>query len=186
MTVQITRRPFTVTDYRRMLEAGILSEDDRVELIDGEVRAMSPIEPFHAAIVKRFNALLNQLIADTNIISIQDPIQLSDYTEPEPDIAILRLQEDFYATQHPTPPDVLLIIEVADSSVEYDREEKIPRYAQAGIPEVWLVDVANETVEQYTQPRIDQYGAKQTFERGQVIRVQSVPQIEILVNRMFG
>jgi len=103
MTVQILRWQFTVADFARMIEAGIFAEDDRVELIDGEVRAMSPIGPRHGAIVKRLNALMSRQIADRAILSVQDSIQLTDYTEPQPDLAVLRLREDFYVQAHAVP-----------------------------------------------------------------------------------
>jgi len=113
MAVQILRWQFTVADFARMVEAGILAEDDRVELIDGEVRAMSPIGPRHVAIVNRLNALLSRQVANRAIVSVQNPIQLTDYTEPRPAIAVLRPREDFYAQALPLPEDVLLVVEVA-------------------------------------------------------------------------
>src|SRR5262249_37658064 len=122
MTIQIARRQFSVADYARMRETGILAEDDRVELLDGEVREMSPIGPLHAAIVKRLNTLLSRALDDSVILSVQDPIQLNDYSEPQPDLAILQHRDDFYAAAHPIAEDVLVVIEVADTSVEYDRE----------------------------------------------------------------
>jgi Uma2 family endonuclease len=186
MVAQIARWQFTVEDYHQMHKTGILAEDDHVELLDGEVRAMSPIGSFHAAIVKRLNALLSRLIGSTAIISVQDPVQLDDYSEPQPDVAVLRLDDTFYATSHPTANDALLVIEVSDTSLEYDRDEKIPRYAHAGIREVWLIDVAQEVVEQYTQPRGDQYGAKQTFARGEVIRATTVEDVAFPVDQLFG
>lgn len=185
MTIQIARRQFTVADYARMRESAILAEDDRVELLDGEVREMSPIGPIHAAIVKRLNTLLGRLLDTTVILSIQDPIQLNDYSEPQPDLAILQHRDDFYAAAHPVADDVLLVIEVADSSVEYDREEKMPRYAAAQIPEAWLVDVAGDVVEQYWQPRNGKYLLKRLVERGDTIVAQSVSKLEIAVDAIF-
>ena len=152
MVVEILRWQFTVADFTRMAEVGIFAEDDRVELIDGEVRAMSPIGPRHAEIVKRLNTLIGRQVADLAIMSVQDPIQLTDYTEPQPDIAVLRIREDFYAQAHPLPADVFVVVEVAETSLEYDREEKVPCYAQARVPEVWLIDVERETGTHYTQP----------------------------------
>jgi Uma2 family endonuclease len=185
MTVQIVRRPFTVADYARMRETGILSEDDRVELIDGEVRVMSPIGPIHAAIVKRLNTILNRLLPDTVILSIQDPIQLHDYSQPQPDLAILQYRDDFYAQAHPVADDVLLVIEVSDTTVEYDRDEKLPRYAHAGIAEAWLIDVNNFTVEQYVQPRNGKYLVKKIVERGDTIMTQSITALQIDIDRIF-
>lgn len=185
MTVQIVRHLFTVTDYARMREAGILSEGDRVELIDGEVRVMSPIGPIHAAIVKRLNTLLSRLLPDTVILSVQDPIQLNDYSEPQPDLAILHYREDFYAHAHPVADDVLLVIEVSDTTIDYDRDEKLPRYATANIAEAWLIDVHSFTVEQYVQPRNGKYLVKQLVERGDTIKAQSLATLQLAVDHIF-
>jgi len=186
MTAQIARHPFTVTDYARMRETGILSEDDRVELIDGEVRLMSPIGPVHAAIVKRLNTMLNRVLADTLILSIQDPIQLNDYSEPQPDLAILQYRADFYAQAHPVADDVLLVIEVSDTTVDYERDEKLPRYATANIAEAWLVDVNTFTVEQYLQPRNGKYLVQQLAERGDSITAQAIAALQLDVDSIFG
>ena len=186
MTVQVLRWQFTVADFARMVEAGILAEDDRVELIDGEVRAMSPIGPRHVAIVNRLNALLSRQVADNAIVSVQNPIQLTDYTEPQPDIAVLRPREDFYAHALPLPADVLLVVEVAESSLEYDREEKIPRYAQMLIPEVWLIDVERETVTQYTRPDGTRYSREQTLVRGQRIVSDTVSNLRLSIDGILG
>src|SRR5579864_7727048 len=153
-----TRWAISVADYHRMHEAGILGEDDRVELIDGEVRQMSPIGIPHAAIVKRYIALFSPQVGQTAIISAQDPIQLNDLSEPQPDIVLLRYRDDFYGNAAPTAADVLLIIEVSDSTLLYDRQEKLPRYALAGVPEVWITDVEGEAIERYTDPVGNQYG----------------------------
>jgi len=186
MVVQILRWQFTVADFARMAAAGIFAEDDRVELIDGEVRVMSPIGPRHAAIVKRLNALLSRQVATTAIISVQDPIQLTDYTEPQPDIAVIRVREDFYAHAHPLSADVLLVVEVAETSLEYDREEKVPRYAQARIPEVWLIDVERETVTQYTQPDGTRYRGEQTLQRDHVLISTTMSHLQLAVDDIFG
>ena len=185
MTLQISRRQFSVADYARMRETAILAEDDRVELLDGEVREMSPIGPIHAAIVKRLNTLLGRLLDKKVILSIQDPIQLNDYSEPQPDLAILQHRDDFYAASHPVADDVLLVIEVADSSVEYDREEKMPRYAAAQIPEAWLVDVSSKVVEQYWQPRNGKYLLKRLIEPGDMFVAQSITNLELAVDAIF-
>lgn len=185
MAVEIARWQFTVADYARMREAGILSEDDRVELLDGEVRPMSPIGPFHAAIVNILVLLLTRQLDDRAIVSVQNPIQLNDYSEPQPDVAILQPREDFYAAGHPRPDDVLVAIEVADSSLEYDRTEKLPRYAVAGIAEVWIIDVGKQTVEQYTQPRNGRYHHLQLAEHGERISAQAVDQLVLSVDTLF-
>ncbi len=185
MTAAILRKQFTVTDYARMREAGILAEDDRVELIAGEVRQMSPIGSFHAAVVKRLNTLLSRVLDETMIVSVQDPIRLDDQSEPQPDLAILHYRDDFYAHAHPVADDVLLVIEVADSSAEYDREEKMPRYAAANIAEAWLIDLTADRIEQYSQPRNGIYRLKQIIERGEMLQSQVVSTIHIPTERFF-
>lgn len=186
MAVQSTRWQFTVADYARMAETGILSEDDRVELIDGEVRAMSPIGPLHAAIVKRLNALLSQALGDTASMSVQDPIQLDDFTEPEPDLAVLQPRLDYYANGHPQSEDLLLLIEVSDSSLDYDRSEKIPRYATAHIPEVWIIDVHGETIEQYSEPRTGTYRTIHLLKSGDLIPSIRLPSVQASLDYILG
>jgi len=186
MAVQILHWQFTVADYARMAEAGILTEDDRVELIDGEVRAMAPIGPRHAANVNRVTELIRDQVGKRAIISDQNPIRLNDYTEPQPDIVLLRRREDFYVHAHPTPEDVLLIVEVADTSVEYDRYEKVPRYAQAMIPEVWLFDVDSQTITQYADSDGSRYRIERTLERGQVIVSHAVSGLRLSVDSLLG
>ncbi len=183
---EVARWAISAADYHRIHEAGILGEDDRVELIDGEVRWMSPIGTFHAAIVKRYAALLFAQIGQTAIISIHNPIRLNAMSEPLPDLAILRYQADFYAQATPSPADVLLVIEVSDSTLAYDRVEKLPRYALAEIPEVWITDVNGEAVERYTDPQGDQYATKQTFKRGQQISVQGLANVILSIDSIFS
>jgi Uma2 family endonuclease len=184
--IEIARWAISVADYHRIHEAGILGEDDRVELIDGEVRVMSPIGTPHAAIVKRYIALLSAQIGQNAIVSVQDPIQLNNMSEPQPEVALLRYREDFYANATPTAADVLLIIKVSDTTLAYDRLEKLPRYALAGIPEVWITDVAGQAVERHTDPQGNQYATKQTFKRGQTISVKALPSISLSLDSIFG
>ena len=176
---------FTVADFMLMGEVGILSEDDRVELIEGEVHAMSPVGPNHAAVVKRLNALFARLIGSNAILSIQDPIQLNDYSELVPDIAILRYREDFYAIDHPGPDDVLLLIEVADSSLHYDRGEKRSRYAQVGIPEYWVVDIAQRRVFQSVDPEAEGYRIERVLGVGDVIDSAFASDVSLPVSEIF-
>ena len=186
MATQLLRWQFTVVDFARMGEAGIFTEDDRVELIDGEVIAMSPIGPKHVAIVNRLNALMNRQVGDHTIVSVQNLIQLNDYTEPQPDLAVLRARDDFYLHALPLSSDVLLIVEVAETSLAYDREEKLPRYAQAGIPEVWIIDIEQEMVSQYTQPDGSRYTTEQALERGHDIVSPTLNALQLTVNQIFG
>jgi Uma2 family endonuclease len=186
MTVQIIRRQFTVADYYRMLESGILNEDDRVELIDGEIREMTPINSVHTASVKRLNDLLMSRLQGRFIIGVQDPVWLDELNEPEPDLSVLRWHDDYYEQHHPRPGDILLLIEVANTSLAYDREEKLPRYATAAIPEVWLVNIALRVVEQYTQPFHGKYTLHQVLGRGAMLQAGAIPELAVPVDRIFG
>jgi Uma2 family endonuclease len=143
---------FTREDYDAIIAAGILDENDQVELIDGEIVKKMPINPSHAATVKGVNRLFSRLVGDESIISVQDPIALDDFSEPEPDIALLKPRADLYRKAHPAATDVYLIVEVADTSLRFDRERKIPLYAAAGIPEVWLIDLVGRCLIRYRQP----------------------------------
>lgn len=186
MAVQITRRPFTVKEYERMASAGILGEDDRVELIEGEIIKMSPIGSRHAACVDRLSKLLERRIGQDTIIRVQSPIRLNDYTEPQLDIAVLRLRADYYAEAHPAPDNVLLVVEVADTSLEYDRDVKLPRYAQAMIGEAWLVDLAHTTLTQYTQPSNGFYASVHQVERGGALVSTVFPDLLLSAEDMCG
>ena len=139
-----------------MGEAGIL-HDDRVELIEGILIDMAPIGSDHAGKVIRFTTLLSSTFTGRALISTQNPIRLDRHSEPQPDFAILRHRSDFYETSHPEPEDILLLIEVSDTTLRYDREIKIPLYAQHGIPEVWLLDLQHKQLEIYRQPSADGY-----------------------------
>lgn len=186
MAVAIQRRQFTVRDYDRMLASGILNEDDRVELIDGEVREMSPIGERHASTVDRLTQLLVETLNRQAIVRSQNPIVLDDFTKPQPDLVLLRWQDDFYASRTPEPDDVFLVIEVSDTALQYDRLEKLPRYVSAGIEEAWIVDVFGQTVEQYSQPASGGYRKRETFEHGQTIRSVSLAQLTLHVSAMLG
>ncbi len=120
-----------------MAEVGLLSEDSRVELIEGEIIEMSPIGSTHGGTVNRSSKLLHRELDDIAIVSVQNPVHIDDFSEPQPDLALLKPRKDFYSNSHPTPEDVLVVIEVADASVYYDRNVKPPLYARAGIPEAW-------------------------------------------------
>jgi Uma2 family endonuclease len=145
---------FDVAEYEEMIEHGILTEEDHVELIHGEILQKMTVGDRHAACVKRLNRILSRVAGDHAIVSIQDPIRLFD-SVPEPDVALLRPRADFYATAKPVAEDVLLVIEVADSSLDFDREVKLPLYARAGIPEFWLVNLVDDTLEFHSDPSPD-------------------------------
>src|SRR6184192_4545534 len=141
MGMPFTARRFSVDEYDRMGRAGVFHEDDRMELLDGQIVEMSPIGPGHAGCVRALTSLLTRLVAGRALVSVQNPVRLGEHSEPQPDVALLVPRADAYRTAHPQPKDVLLVIEVADASLEHDRDVKVPLYAAAGVPEVWLVNL---------------------------------------------
>ena len=151
------KHQLSVHDYHRMVEAGILSADLRVELIGGEIIDMAPIGSRHAAIVNRLNQMFSLACGVDAIVAVQNPVVLGDDSEPQPDLTLLRPRDDFYAARHPRPEDMLLIVEVADTTRSYDRDVKLPLYALHGIPETWLVDLEASTVTRFSRPRGEAY-----------------------------
>jgi len=186
MALPVPKHLFTVDDYYRMYEAGIFSEDDRVELIDGEIVEMSPIGKSHAACVDRLTKLLVRHLGDDAIVRVQGPIRLGIRSEPQPDLALLTPRDDYYASGHPGPSDVLLVVEVADTTLSYDRDLKSPRYARAGIPEFWLVDLQGEAIEVYSEPGKSLYRLIRRTERGETVASQTIPGLTLDVNAILG
>lgn len=186
MARELAKRWITADEYERMGEAGIFPQDARLELIGGEIFDMSPIGSAHAACVKFLSGLLNRLFGGTLIVSVQDPIRLDDFSEPQPDVALLRWREDFYRGAHPTPENVLLVVEVADTTVETDRRIKLPLYARAGIAEAWLVNIHEARVEVYSNPSGDTYLRPEVFARGADARSHTVGGLAVNVEALFG
>ncbi|MBI4319246.1 MAG: Uma2 family endonuclease [Chloroflexi bacterium] len=186
MALQLTRRRFTVSEYHQMAEAGILGEDDRVELIDGEVTEMTPIGRRHAACVARLNKLFVQLLGDAAVVWPQNPVDVSEWSEPQPDLALLRPSADFYAAGHPTPVDVLLLVEVAERSAGQDRRIKVPLYSRSGIPEFWLIDLQKEIVTVYRDPTPRGYSTSRVFRRGDQIVPAAFPDRSLDVAAILG
>jgi len=175
------KRLFTVAEYYRMAEAGILTEDDRVELLEGEITAMSPLGSRHAASVNRLANLLFEAVHGSALVAVQNPIRLSPRSEPQPDLTLLKPRADFYASAHPGPEDVLLLIEVAESSASHDRDTKFPIYARAGISECWLADLDARHVEIHRQPAPDGYRDVQRLAPGQALTCLALPGLRIRV-----
>jgi Uma2 family endonuclease len=176
----------SVDDYYRMAEAGILHEDDRVELLDGELYEMTPIGDDHAGTTNYLNAALSRRLDVRYLVAIQNPIRLSDYSEPEPDITLLRPQNNYYRDRKPRPDDVLLLIEIADTSIDYDQTTKLPRYAAAGIVEVWIVNLGDDRVEVYRDPIGGQYRTQIVLIRGDSIFPQVLPDLVLHVDEILG
>ena len=186
MAVQLLRRSFTVEDYHRMARAGILREDDRVELLDGEILEMTPIGSRHAACVDRLNQLFSDQVRRRAIVRIQNPIRLSERSEPQPDLTLLRPRPDFYAQTHPGPGDIFLVVEVAETSVEVDRDVKVPLYARAGILELWLVDLAGECIEVSRTPTPQGYQEVRRVRRGDRLVPDAFPDLEFVPDTIIG
>ncbi len=186
MTVQILRKKFTVGQYHQMIVSGILTDRDRVELLQGEIIEMSPIGMQHAACVDRLNELLVRELVGRAIVRVQNPIQLSTRSEPQPDFAILQRRSDFYANGHPQPNEVFALIEVSDTTVEFDRTVKVPIYAKDNIAEVWIVDLNAEAVQIYREPSEAGYQQLQTFRWGQAIAFQAFNDIQFPVDQLLG
>lgn len=186
MTVQLLRRQFTVKEYNRMIEAGILTKDDRVELIKGEIIQMAAIGRRHAACVNRLAELFILRLAQAVTIGVQNPVELNDNSEPQPDLALLRRRADFYEAGHPQPSDVLLLVEVADTTIESDREIKIPLYANSNIAEVWLVDINQRLMEVYREPSPNGYQNIQKLQPGQIIAMQAFLDVNFTVDEVLG
>jgi Uma2 family endonuclease len=186
MAVDIQRRLFTSAEYETMLAAGILAENDRVELIEGEILQMSPIGSPHAGCVKRSNGTFSRLLQGRAIVSVQDPVFLSDVSEPEPDIVLLRPRADFYAGSHPRPEDVLLVLEVAETSLEFDRGVKAPLYARSGIAELWIADLVGQAIEVHRRPSAHGYLEVRRYQRGESLRPLAFPDIAVAVEEILG
>jgi len=172
-----TQRRFTVDEYYRMGEAGVFDENDRVELLDGHIYAMSPIGSEHASCVDRLTRLFVLRAGNDAIVRVQNPVRLADDSEPEPDLALLAPRDDAYAAEHPGPEAVMLVVEVADTSLAFDREVKLPLYADAGIPEVWLVDLASGEMHVFRRPASDGYAEHETMGPGETVRVTELPSL---------
>lgn len=184
MPVQTLHR-FTVRDYHRMAETGVLRPDARVELLDGRIIDMSPIGPFHGGVVKRLSRLFNHLARGRWLVSTQDPLRLDPYSEPQPDVMLLKPAPDDYTNRHPGPEDVLLLIEVADTSLELDREEKLPAYGRAGLPEVWLVNLLESVIEVYREPHYAGYSARQVWRVGDRGSPAAFPDVSVDVGELL-
>jgi len=185
MAVEIAKHAFTVIEFNQMAEAGILTGDDRLELIEGEIIEMSPIGKRHAACVDRLAERLSRSREDL-IVRVQGPIQLDDYSEPQPDLVLLQRRDDFYAGSLPKPADVLLVIEVSDTSMDYDHLVKLPAYARSGIPEVWIMNLSADEIRFCSGWQNGAYQIDRPFRRGEVIRSNSVTNLALSVNEIIG
>ena len=187
MTEDFARRRFSVHEYHRMGETGILAEDERIELLAGDIVVREPIGTQHAGTVNRLNHLWTSRLGRRAVVQVQNPIELArEDSEPQPDLTLLRPRDDFYSTAHPTASDILLAIEVADTSLRLDRRVKIPLYARAGIRETWLVDLTTSRIEIYREPTVEGYRDVQIFLRGQSITPVAFSDLTVAVDDLLG
>jgi Uma2 family endonuclease len=186
MSVQLTRRRFTVDQYEAMGRAGILGEDDRVELLEGEIVEMTPIGARHAACVLMLTDLLAATARTVAYVSVQNPLSLDADSQVHPDLMLLSRRSHRYIARTPEPQDVLLVIEVADTTLVYDRQVKIPLYASAGIPEVWLVDLQARTVTSWLDPAGRRYERTRILREGDSVSPTLLPDASLSVADIFG
>ncbi len=182
----VPRRALTVADYHRMGEVGILTEDDRVELIEGALVALSPIGSEHAGTVNALNRRLVLAVGERGVVAVQNPVQLDDLSEPQPDFAVLKPRSDDYRRATPRPDEVLLIIEIADSSLAYDRTVKRSLYARHGIPEFWIVNLSAGEVEVCRTPSGDDYVSVSRVGRSGMLEPERLPDATIPVAALLG
>ena len=178
-------RKFTVAEYYRMVDAGILQPRERVELIEGEILTMPPIGPRHAEGVDDFLALFSRYAAGRFRVRIQAPVHLGEHLELEPDMALLRMRPGGYRRAHPTLEDILLITEVADSTLDYDRDIKAPIYGRAGIPETWVVNLREDCLEVFRNPGPPGYAQHTLYRRGDKISPVALPDLEFAVAELL-
>ena len=186
MAVQIERMLFSTDQYEKMIEAGVLTENNRVELLRGEIVNMAPIGLRHSGCVARLVAIFSARLEQSAIVWPQNPIRLSDDSEPEPDVALLEPRADYYSSSRATPGDVLLLIEVADSTLARDKFLKLPLYAEGGITEYWIVNLVEDVVQTYSRPAKGSYSKVNQYQRGETLSPEAFPNLIIKVDEIIG
>ncbi len=189
MSVQTQPQPrrlrFTVDEYYKMVELGMLKDYEKAEIIEGELIQKMAIGDRHAFIVDTLTKFFIKNVSDDVLVRAQNPVRLSDYDESEPDLALADLNK-FDGKRHPRPEEVILLVEVSDSTVKYDRNKKLPLYAEAAIPEVWVVNLPNEIVEVHTQPSVGLYQFVKIFKRGEIVQSEALPELNLEVDKILG
>jgi len=186
MRADVTKKLFTVDEYYRMLDAGILSENDRVELIEGEIIQMSPIGNRHMACVDRANDLFTTAFKGRALVSVQNPLRLNKYNEPQPDIVVLKPRADYYASKSHTPEDTFFVIEVSDTTVRYDTNIKLPIYARTGVAEVWIENLQEDLLLVCRNPTPTKYRSQLELHRGDSISPLAFPDVVFKVEELLG
>jgi Uma2 family endonuclease len=185
MQTEVTRKRFNVDEYYRMVDAGILCARDRVELIEGEIIEMSPIGSRHAACVDRALDLFTAAFRGRAIVTVQHPLRLNRYNEPQPDLAVLKPRADYYASQSRTPADTFFIVEVSDTSFRYDTKVKLPIYAQAGVPELWIENLREDLIIVFREPSAKTYTSQVTRRRGESVSPLAFPDVVFPIDELL-
>ncbi len=186
MSTEVETYRFSVEEFNKLGEAGIFDEDDRVELLDGEIIVMTPIGLPHAGVVMRLTAVLPRKLGDRIILDPQNPTVIDEFSEPQPDIMLLKPRKAFYKSKHPGPEDILLLIEVSDTTLQYDRGRKLCKYAECGVSEVWIVNLKNNTIEQYREPSAEKFLQSRVYQRGTKITIEKFPDVRFAVEELIG
>jgi Uma2 family endonuclease len=184
--MESARKLFTTDDVLRMAEAGLFGDEERIELIDGEILEMSPAGYRHVMCVNRANAFMTEAFGRTAIVSIQNELHLDIFNMPQPDVVVFKPRLDFYGTGNPTPGDVLFLVEISDSTLRRDRNLKLPRFAASGILEVWIEDLKHDLILVYRNPEGREYRTQLTFRRGDSISPLAFPKSTFQVNDLIG
>ena len=186
MPTEATKKLFTVDEYYKMAEIGVLSERVRTELINGEVIEVSSMGVAHAAAITRANELFSATFPKRAEVRVQLPLRLSLHSEPEPDLCLVKPRPDYYGTRHPVPADVLLVLEISDFSLRYDREVKLPIYAAAGVVEVWIEDLPNRTLHVFREPQGSGYKTALQFRSDESVSPLAFPEVAFAVSALIG
>ncbi len=182
---QPRRLRFSVDEYYKMIELGMLKDYEKAEIIEGELIQKMTIGDKHASVVNNLNRFFVKNVADEILVSVQNPLRVTDYNEPEPDFVLADLTK-YDGKRHPRPEEVLLVVEVSDSTLKYDRDVKLPLYAEAEIAEVWIVNLPNEIVEIHTKPKFGLYQLVQIYNRGDLLKSEAIPNLKIEVDKILG
>ena len=185
MTLQLDRRLLTVDDYHKMIEAGIFTKNDHVELLNGEIIKMSPVKSSHSGKVNRIQTLLVRLLLDKAIISVQNPITIQPLSEPEPDICVLKVRDDYYENSHPKGEDVILLIEVSDTTLQKDKTIKADLYARGGVSDYWIIDIKAQSIECHSNPHNGKFKSIELKDGDDKMTIPHF-NIEIKANQLLG
>jgi Uma2 family endonuclease len=185
MTDRLPRPRVSVEEYYRMAEVGLIAPDARTELIEGEVIEMAPMGSPHAGRVSQLSHLIFPALGNSGLMRVQLPVHLDDYSEPMPDLAVVRPQKEFYSSRHPGSADTLLIVEVSDSSLRFDRDVKVPLYSRHQVPEVWLLDLSRDRIHFFRAPRDGTYTDVSFIDEPNAVALSALPEITVDLSGLF-